>query len=138
MDGFAYAGEALAGRYIGANNQKALHTTVRQLFGWGVGLSLAFTLLYSIGGQSFLGLLTDETTVIHASESYFIGYLPFLWQASLLLFDGIFIGATATHLMLKAMIVASVSFFLIYYGFRGQWAITLYGWHSLPIFYFAE
>ena len=20
----------------------------------------------------------------------------------------------------------------------GQWAITLYGWHSLPIFYFAE
>lgn len=54
------------------------------------------------------------------------------------LFDGIFIGATATHLMLKAMIVASVSFFLIYYGFRGQWAITLYGWHSLPIFYFAE
>lgn len=71
MDGFAYAGEALAGRYIGANNQKALHTTVRQLFGWGVGLSLAFTLLYSIGGQSFLGLLTDETTVIHASESYF-------------------------------------------------------------------
>ena len=50
----------------------------------------------------------------------FIGYLPFLWQASLLfLFDGIFIGATATHLMLKAMIVASVSFFLIYYGFRG-------------------
>ena len=59
MDGFAYAGEALTGRYIGANNQKALHTTVRQLFGWGLGLSLSFTLLYSIGGQSFLGLLTN-------------------------------------------------------------------------------
>lgn len=72
MDGFAYAGEALTGRYIGANNQKALHTTVRQLFGWGLGLSLSFTLLYSIGGQSFLGLLTNETTVIHASESYFL------------------------------------------------------------------
>lgn len=139
MDGFAYAGEALAGRYIGANNQKALHTTVRQLFGWGVGLSLAFTLLYSIGGQSFLGLLTDETTVIHASESYFYWVLAIpLAGFSAFLFDGIFIGATATHLMLKAMIVASVSFFLIYYGFRGQWAITLYGWHSLPIFYFAE
>ena len=120
MDGFAYAGEALAGRYIGANNQKALHTTVRQLFGWGVGLSLAFTLLYSIGGQSFLGLLTDETTVIHASESYFYWVLAIpLAGFSAFLFDGIFIGATATHLMLKAMIVASVSFFLIYYGFRG-------------------
>ena len=106
---------ALAGRYIGANNQKALHTTVRQLFGWGVGLSLAFTLLYSIGGQSFLGLLTDETTVIHASESYFYWVLAIpLAGFSAFLFDGIFIGATATHL-----IVASVSFFLIYYGFRG-------------------
>ena len=103
-----------------SNNQKALHTTVRQLFGWGVGLSLAFTLLYSIGGQSFLGLLTDETTVIHASESYFYWVLAIpLAGFSAFLFDGIFIGATATHLMLKAMIVASVSFFLIYYGFRG-------------------
>ena len=120
MDGFAYAGEALTGRYIGANNQKALHTTVRQLFGWGLGLSLSFTLLYSIGGQSFLGLLTNETTVIHASESYFYWVLAIpLAGFSAFLFDGIFIGATATHLMLKAMIAASVSFFLIYYGFRG-------------------
>ena len=120
MDGFAYAGEALAGRYIGANNQKALHKTVRQLFGWGLGLSLAFTLLYGIGGQSFLGLLTNETTVIHASESYFYWVLAIpLAGFSAFLLDGIFIGATATHLMLKAMIVASISFFLIYYGFRG-------------------
>ena len=81
---------------------------------------VAFTLLYSIGGQSFLGLLTDETTVIHASESYFYWVLAIpLAGFSAFLFDGIFIGATATHLMLKAMIVASVSFFLIYYGFRG-------------------
>ena len=121
MDGFAYAGEALAGRYIGANNRKALHKTVRQLFGWGLGLSLAFTLLYGIGGQSFLGLLTNETTVIHASESYFYWVLAIpLAGFSAFLLDGIFIGATATRLMLKAMIIASVSFFLIYYGSRGS------------------
>ena len=40
MDGFAYAGEALAGKYIGARNRTAFHQTVRQLFGWGIGLSL--------------------------------------------------------------------------------------------------
>ena len=45
MDGFAYAGEALAGKYIGAGNRRELHQTVRRLFGWGIGLSLAFTLL---------------------------------------------------------------------------------------------
>lgn len=58
MDGFAYAGEALAGRYIGARNQTALRNTVNHLFYWGISLSAAFTLLYAIGGKGFLGLLT--------------------------------------------------------------------------------
>lgn len=119
MDGFAYAGEALAGKYIGANNQRALHRTVRQLFGWGIGLSLVFTLLYGLGGKAFLDLLTNEESVIQASQSYFYWVLaiPLAGFAAFLL-DGIFIGATATELMLKAMLVASVSFFFIYYGFR--------------------
>ena len=51
MDGFAYAGEALAGRYIGAKNQTALRNTVHHLFYWGLGLSLIFTILYAIGGK---------------------------------------------------------------------------------------
>ncbi len=71
MDGFAYAGEALAGRYIGAGNRMELHRTVRQLFGWGVGLSAGFTLLYGIGGQSFLELLTNESSVIQEADTYF-------------------------------------------------------------------
>ena len=56
MDGFAYSGEALVGKYVGANNRLALYRTVRQLFIWGVGLSTGFTLLYFFGGKSFLGL----------------------------------------------------------------------------------
>lgn len=71
MDGFAYAGEALAGRYIGARNQPALRNTVNHLFYWGVGLSAAFTLLYAIGGKGFLELLTNDTSVINASDTYF-------------------------------------------------------------------
>ena len=46
MDGFAYAGEALTGKYIGAGNRQELQRTIRHLFGWGIALSLAFTLLY--------------------------------------------------------------------------------------------
>lgn len=121
MDGFAYAGEALAGRYIGANNRIELHRTVRWLFAWGTGLSLAFTLLYGIGGQSFLGLLTNEVSVINEAGTYFYwvlaiplaGFPAFLW-------DGIFIGATATRQMLCSMFIASVSFFLIYYAFHAS------------------
>lgn len=117
MDGFAYAGEALTGKYIGAGNRQELRRTIRHLFGWGIALSLAFTLLYGIGGKEFLGLLTNEQSVISASGDYFYWVLaiPLAGFAAFLL-DGICIGATSTHIMLKAMVVASGSFFLIYYS----------------------
>ena len=121
MDGFAYSGEALVGKYVGANNQPALYRTVRQLFIWGVGLSTGFTLLYFFGGKSFLGLLTNETSVIREAGNYFYwvlaipltGFAAFLW-------DGIFIGATATRQMFYSMLVASSSFFLVYYSLH-EW-----------------
>lgn len=127
MDGFAYAGEALTGKYIGANTPKVLQQMVKQLFVWGITLSLAFTLLYAIGGESFLKLLTDEENVILAAESYFYWVLAIPFAGfSAFLFDGIFIGATATNLMLRAMSIASISFFVIYFGCRG-----LMGNHAL-------
>ena len=121
MDGFAYSGEALVGKYVGANNRLALYRTVRQLFIWGVGLSTGFTLLYFFGGKSFLGLLTNETSVIREAGNYFYwvlaipltGFTAFLW-------DGIFIGATATRQMFYSMLVASGSFFLVYYSLH-EW-----------------
>lgn len=120
MDGFAYAGEALSGRYVGACNLVQLKRAVKALFCWGVGLSLVFTLLYGIGGENFLGLLTNDTVVIETAGRYFYwvlaiplaGFAAFLW-------DGILIGATATRFMLWAMFVASGSFFVIYYCFSG-------------------
>ena len=121
MDGFAYSGEALVSKYVGANNRSALYRTVRLLFIWGVGLSTGFTLLYFFGGKSFLGLLTNETSVIREAENYFYwvlaipltGFAAFLW-------DGIFIGATATRQMFYSMLVASGSFFLVYYSLH-EW-----------------
>ena len=120
MDGFAYAGEALSGRYVGACNLVQLKRAVKALFCWGVILSLVFTLLYGIGGENFLGLLTNDTVVIETAGRYFYwvlaiplaGFAAFLW-------DGILIGATATRFMLWAMLVASGSFFVIYYCFSG-------------------
>lgn len=120
MDGFAYAAEALAGRYIGACDLKHLRHVVRNLFGWGLLLACLFTLLYGVGGQRFLGLLTDNEEVIHTAGHYFYwvlaiplaGFGAFLW-------DGILIGATATRQMLWAIIVAAAAFFGIFYGFSG-------------------
>lgn len=117
MDGFAYAGEALTGKYIGAKDNQSLRLTIRHLFKWGIALSLLFTLLYGAGGKSFLGLLTNDTSVISASEEYIYWVLAIpLAGFSAFLLDGICIGATATHLMIRSMLVASASFFLLYYG----------------------
>ena len=122
MDGFAYAGEALTGKNIGAKNQKGLHDTIRYLFYWGTASAGAFTLLYLIGGQGFLGLLTDDATVIAASGEYFYWVLaiPVAGFGAFLL-DGICIGATATHLMLRSMMVAAGTFFVTYYSLHGIW-----------------
>ena len=120
MDGFAYAGEALVGKYLGANDRPALRQMVHQLFIWGIGLSVVFTLVYGIGGKEFLGLITNEQSVIAASSAYFYWVLAIpLAGFAAFLYDGIFIGATATHWMLRAMFIASVAFFFIYYGCRG-------------------
>lgn len=119
MDGFAYAGEALVGKHLGANDRPALRQMVHQLFVWGIVLSLVFTLVYGIGGKVFLGLITNEQSVITASSAYFYWVLAIpLTGFAAFLYDGIFIGATATRWMLYAMSIATIAFFLIYYGFR--------------------
>ena len=119
MDGFAYAGEALAGRHTGAGNGQMLRLTVKRLFAWGGGMAVLFTLAYAIGGEGFLHLLTDNREVVQAAADYFpwalaipaAGMAAFVW-------DGVFIGATATRGMLAAMATAAACFFGLYYGLR--------------------
>jgi len=116
MDGFAYAGEALGGKYFGAANASAFHDVVKRIFLWGAGITVGFTAAYAIGGPSFLRLLTNEAQVISASGEYFFwallipvaGVAAFVW-------DGIFIGITATRGMLISSVVASAAFFLTYW-----------------------
>ena len=117
MDGFAYAGEALGGRFYGAGNMPAFRRTVRCLFVWGLGMAVAFTLLYAAGGQGFLGLLTDEAEVIAASAEFHYWTLAIpLVSFSAFLLDGLFIGTTSTRWMLQSIFVASLCFFLIYWA----------------------
>lgn len=119
MDGFAFAGEALSGRHIGAQNRQAYRTTVRRLFGWGGAMAVLFTLVYALGGNAFLGLLTDDRQVIASAADYFpwavaipaAGIAAFIW-------DGVLIGATATRPMLLSMAVAAACFFAVYFGLR--------------------
>ena len=115
MDGFAYAGEALTGKYIGAKQPESLKEMFQRLFRWGLGIAIAFTLIYALTGEQFLQLLTNESSVILASkELFFWAILIPLTGYSAFLMDGIIIGATRTRYMLWGMLAASIAFFTCY------------------------
>lgn len=114
MDGFAYSGEAICGQYYGARNILALKSTIRRLYLWGIGTVIVFTLVYALSGESFLKLLTDDNTVISTAMNYFpwilavpaAGVAAFIW-------DGVFIGITATRGMLISSLTAALCFFAV-------------------------
>ena len=115
MDGFANAGEALCGKYTGADDRGAFFATVKRLFAWGAALTVAYTAVYALGGSAFLALLTDDSQVLRAAGEYLpwaiaipaAGVAAFVW-------DGVFIGTTDTRGMLVSSAVSALLFFGIY------------------------
>ena len=119
MDGFAYAAEALCGRFYGAKDEASLRETIRKVFYWSIGLTAIYSVVYGVGGLDFLRLLTNEENVIAASEEYIFwamlipiaGMVAFVW-------DGVFIGMTMTRGMLSGTFVAAIVFFTTYFSFE--------------------
>ena len=128
MDGFAYAGEAMSGRFYGAQNRQAFDETLRHLFGWMAVVTVSYTLLYIAGGTQIVSLLTDEPQVRALAREYIwwawlipaAGAVAFIW-------DGVFIGLTATRGMLVSTFVSMLTFFAVYWlamdtlGNHGLW-----------------
>ena len=134
MDGFAYAGEALGGKTYGAKNQEAFHETLRRLWCWALGVTIVCTLLYIICGQWIVTQLTDEPQVIEASHDYlwWVWLIPAAGAAAFI-WDGVFIGITATRGMLVSSFLAAIAFFAVYLlteralGNHGLWlAMIIY------------
>lgn len=114
-DGFAYAGEALTGRYIGAGDRPMLRQTVRWTFAWSMGIAVLFMGIYHFGGRWLLEMMTSDTAVINMSEHYLpwlllmpvVGCAAFTW-------DGIYIGATASKAMRNSMLWAVLAFVAVW------------------------
>lgn len=122
MDGFAYAGEALTGRYYGAGDRIAEHAVVRDLFRWGWAMVAVFTLLYWIGGQPFLSLLTSDGNVVSAAAAYRFWYvlIPLCGMAAFV-WDGIFVGITESRGLLVSCAVATVAFYSLWWSLQSAW-----------------
>jgi MATE family multidrug resistance protein len=133
MDGFAYAGEAIAGASVGEKDTLKLYETVHSLFFWGWVLAFSFTIIYVLGGQSFLGFLTDQKEILGAADPYIewstliplCGFSAFMW-------DGIYIGMTETKMMFRVMFFSMLLYFVLYFvlfpvfGNHGLWIAFLF------------
>ncbi len=107
MDGFAYAAEAIAGKYFGAKNSTELKNSVTRLFHWGIAMSLIFSLIYFLFNNQILQFLTNQKSIIAQAQSYslFIITLPVL-SFMAFLWDGVYVGCTASKEMRNSMIIA--------------------------------
>ena len=119
MDGFAYAGESLAGRYTGAHNVQALNRCVRLLLVWGGVVAVLYTGVYAFGWRTVLSLFTESPAILSEAGGY-VGWLIAIPLVAFIPFtiDGILIGATRTAVMRDSVFLSTALFFAVYYGFR--------------------
>ena len=129
VDGFAYAAEALAGKYIGSSDNGMLKKVIRKLFVWGAAIAGVFTLVFLFAGGSILNLLTNNPNIILAAKPYMFWVVLFpIITFSAFIWDGIYVGATASKAMRNSMLVITLLIFLpAYYlsqpiiGNNGLW-----------------
>lgn len=117
VDGFAYAGEALTGRYIGARDILSLKRVVRLLFMWTFIIAAVSTLAYMVAGEPIFTLLTNNREVIKGAAPF----MPWLLLVPVMscvafMWDGIYIGATASSAIRNTMIISAAAFFIIFYA----------------------
>lgn len=139
IDGFAFAAESLIGRYTGARQPEKVKQAVAYCFIWGLGIGVGASCIYALFDVSILELFTDKQQVISAALVVFawtiagpvVSSFSYIW-------DGIFIGATATVPMRNSMLIATVFVFLPTYAigvaYLGNHAI----WFAMTLFMIAR
>ena len=132
LDGFAHAAEALVGAAIGARDRHAFTQAVKVTALWSALGALGFSLAYWGAGAWIIDRLTDQAAVRTAA----VTYLPWAALSPVIsvwgfLLDGVFIGATRTRELMKAMVVSLAIFvatswgLLALHGNHGLWAAML-------------
>ena len=107
LDGFAHAAEALSGKFYGAKDNKGFHRIISATLSWSLITAVLFTLLFWLGGELIISLLTNITAVRLAAAEYlpWIIFLPLIAVWSFLT-DGIFVGTTQVKAMQNTMLIS--------------------------------
>lgn len=134
IDGFAYAAESLVGKYKGRQNPEQGNKAIRLVMLWGLGLAIFYSLVYAFWSVPVFRIFTNQREVIEAGKPYLwymaafplAGFLCYIW-------DGIYIGLTATVTMRNAMLFSLALYIMTYYLLRPYWPV--HGlWTALLLF----
>ena len=138
LDGFANAAEALSGEAVGMKSRKTMLRYTKYLFAWGLIFSLIFTFIYAFFDIHILSLLTNNVEIITTAQPmmFWVIMMP-LVSFGAFMWDGIFIGATASKAMRNTMILATVTVFIPLYYF-GPWDIINRLWIAFMAYMLAR
>ena len=132
IDGLAFAAESLIGRYKGAHDLQSLKRTTRLIFLWSFLFAGVIMLIFVFFGEQLLYVFTNQRSLVERAEVYLIWVIvaPVINVAAYI-WDGIFLGATASRALRNSVIVStllylSVVYLLTPFGNHGLWcALTL-------------
>ena len=121
-DGFAYAAEALTGRFIGAKDGLSLRRCIKLCVIWCFVVSIIFIGIYIGWWRDIFMLLVSSSSgdidaLLAVAEQYIIWIIIIpIASAMPFVMDGIMVGATRSRIMRNSMIGASACYFIILYG----------------------
>ena len=132
IDGFAFAAESMIGKYKGARDIQNLRRTTSQIFLWSFVFGVAGLVVFFLFGKQLLHLFTNQDDLIAGAKPYLFWIIiaPVVNVAAYI-WDGIYLGATATKPLRNTMIVSMLLFIssvyiLFPYGNHGLWgALTV-------------
>jgi MATE family multidrug resistance protein len=127
IDGFAFAAESLTGKYFGAKDDQGLQTSLKISFAWGALLALLYAGIYGILGDKILKIFTSQANLLSQASDYMIWMIIIpLFSFACYIWDGIFIGLTASKSMRNSMILSILIYLGMFYlpkdfGNHGLW-----------------
>ena len=132
IDGFAFAAESMIGKYKGASDMTNLKRTTFKMFFLAFLFGGAVMVIFLLFGKHLLHLFSDKVPLIESAKPYLVWIIiaPVVNVAAYI-WDGIYLGATATKPLRNTMIVSMLIFIcavylLSPYGNHGLWgALTV-------------
>lgn len=129
LDGFAFAAETLVGQAVGARALPQARQASRMAMQWGAAGSLLLAATFAAAGPLLIDLMTTAPDVRAEARGFLLwaALAPVIGVASWI-YDGIFIGATLTGQMRRAMTVSvaayalSLALLVPAFGNHGLWA----------------